>query len=100
VQSSSAPRWRSLPPEAIAVRQWDGEFVVRTERTGNSHLLGPLAGRVLEVLLAAGNALQADELLPRLGAATPVMEANEVLETVEEVLVEFQRLGLAELDST
>src|SRR5208283_6243404 len=57
MSSLSAPRWRSVPPDAIVWREWDGEFVVRNERSGSSHLLGTLAGSVLQVLLRADGAL-------------------------------------------
>ena len=99
MQSPSAPRWRSAPSQAIALRKWDGEFVVRNERTGNSHLLGPLAGRVLGVLLDAGDALDAAEIAVRLEPAASPIEADEAQDDVEDVLAEFRRLGLAELDS-
>ena len=83
--------------QAIALRQWDGEFVVRNERTGNSHLLGPLAGRVLGVLLEAGDSLDAAEIAARLAPSASSVEANEAQDDVEDVLAEFRRLGLAEL---
>ena len=96
MQSPSAPRWRSVPIDAIALREWDGEFVVRNERTGSSHLLGPLAGHVLGILLRAGGALEATEIAARLEAAGSALETIEARDAVETVLVEFRRLGLAE----
>jgi PqqD family protein of HPr-rel-A system len=99
LQSPSAPCWRSVPSQAIAFREWDGEFVVRNERTGNSHLLGPLAGRVLGVLLDAGDCLDAAEIAARLEPSASSTEASEAQDDVEDVLAEFRRLGLAELDS-
>ena len=93
---SSAPHWRSVPVDAIVWREWDGELVVRNERSGSTHLLGPLAGAVLRVLLEAGAALSVPEIAARLGdppngTADPALHA-----AVEVTLSEFHRLGLAE----
>jgi hypothetical protein len=73
--------------------------VVRNERTGNSHLLGLLAGRVLGVLLDAGDSLNAAEIAARLEPSGSSIEASEAQDDVEDVLAEFRRLGIAELDS-
>ena len=64
---SPAPGWRSVPPDAISWHEWDGEFVVRNERSGSSHLLGPLAGRVLQVLLEADTPLCVTDIAVKLG---------------------------------
>jgi len=95
---SSAPHWRSVPVDAIVWREWDGELVIRNERSGSTHLLGPLAGAVLRVLLGAEAALSAADIAARLddpqnSAADPALHA-----AVEEVLSEFRRLGLAEAE--
>jgi len=100
LQPPSPLRWRSVPAHAIALREWDGECVVRNEATGNSHLLGPLAGRVLGILLGAGESLGADEIAARLEAAAPDTEASDGPGAIEAVLAEFRRLGLAESEST
>jgi len=92
LQHSSAPRWRSVPPHAVAWREWGGEFVVRNERTGSSHLLGPLAGRVLCILLAASGPLEAAEIAAKL-------DDSGQIGMIAEALAEFHRLGLAELES-
>ena len=68
---SSAPHWRSVPPDAIVWREWDGEFVVRNERSGSSHLLGPLAGRVLQIFLDAKGGLRVADIAVKLAAAWP-----------------------------
>jgi hypothetical protein len=89
-----------VPRYEIALREWDGEFVVRNESTGNSHLLGLLAGRVLSVLLDARGPLGAAEIATRLDTAVLPMETGQTHDAVEEVLAEFCRLGLAEPEST
>lgn len=81
-----ASLWRCVPLDALAWREWDGEWVVRNERSGSTHHLGPLATEILKVLLASSTGLSSAELASRLGADTT---------GVDEVLSEFRRLGLA-----
>ena len=85
--------WRSVPIEALVWREWDGEIVVRNERSGSTHLLGPLASQVLKVLAAADRPLTSAEVEDRL-AATGSSPGTAV--EVAAVLSEFGRLGLAE----
>ena len=99
MSSISALRWRSVPPAAIVWREWDGEFVVRNERSGSSHLLGPLAGRVLQVLLEANGVLRVADIAARLGEEPAATATPDARAAIEEVLSEFQRLGLAEAES-
>ena len=99
MQSSSTPRWGSLAANAIVWREWDGEFVVRNERTGNSHLLGTLAGRVLGVLLDAREPLAPAEIAARVKRAFPEISAGSEVAAIETTLAEFHRLGLAELET-
>ena len=98
MSSLSAPRWRSIPPAAIVWREWDGEFVVRNERSGSSHLLGALAGRVLQVLLEANCVLSVADIAARLSEEPAVMAAPDWCAAIEGVLFEFQRLGLVEAE--
>ena len=97
MSSPSALRWRSVPPDAIAWREWDGEFVVRNERSGSSHLLGPLAGSVLQLLLEADGAMSVADIAARLGDPGAAAAAgSEEYAAIDAVLSEFKRLGLAE----
>jgi PqqD family protein of HPr-rel-A system len=94
--SAYALRWRSVSPDAIAWREWDGELVVRNERTGSSHLLAPLAGRVLQVLLEADDALSVADIAAGLGSESAAAIASDRYAVIDAVLSEFHRLGLAE----
>jgi hypothetical protein len=95
MSSAFAPHWRSAPPDTIVWREWDGEFVVRSERSGSSHLLGPLAGRVLQVLLEADGALSVEAIASRLDDP-PVAPADpELCAAIDKALSEFRRLELA-----
>jgi PqqD family protein of HPr-rel-A system len=96
MSASSALRWRSVPPDAIAWREWEGEFVVRNERSGSSHLLGPLAGSVLQVLLEAHAALSVADISAALGDHPAATAAPDPKPAIDAVLSEFRRLGLAE----
>ena len=93
--SQPAPRWRSVAPDAIVWREWEGEFVLRNERTGSSHLLSPLAGSVLQVLLHSDRALTSIDIATRLGQAHAVATDADGCAAIDEVLSEFHRLGLA-----
>jgi hypothetical protein len=96
MSSASAPQWRCVPPDAIVWREWDCEVVVRNERSGSSHLLGPLAGRVLQVLLEADNALGVEAIAARLGDPQTGEADVDGCAAIDEVLAEFHRLELAE----
>jgi PqqD family protein of HPr-rel-A system len=93
MSSLSALRWRSVRPDAIAMREWDGEFVVRNECSGSTHLLGSLAGRVLQVLLETGRPLDVPGIAAKLGGRFQVFDQRS---SIDAVLAEFERLGLAE----
>lgn len=92
------PRWRGVAAEAIVWREWDGEFVVRNERSGSSHLLGALAGQVLQCLLEADAALSAAEIVQRLGGPSAAAADSDLYAAIDKVLAEFHRLGLAEAE--
>jgi PqqD family protein of HPr-rel-A system len=91
----SAPRWRSVRPDAIALSEWDGEFVVRNECSGSTHLLGLLAGRVLQILLEANGPLDVAAIADRIVGSSGI-PASEEHDPIDAVLAEFKRLGLAE----
>ena len=95
MSSPSALRWRSVPPDAIAWHEWDGEFVVRNERSGSTHLLAPLAGSVLQVLLDADGALSVADIAVLLGYSAAAAAPDEYA-AIDAVLSEFKRLGLAQ----
>src|SRR5436309_4873707 len=96
LSSLSLPRWRSMSPDAIVSREWNGEFVVRNERSGSSHLLGTLAGKVLQILVEADCALSVAEIATRLDDPLAVAPDSEWCAAIDEVLAEFHRLELAE----
>jgi len=92
--SVPALRWRAVPREALAWRDWNGDFVVRNHCSGSTHLLGPLAGRVLLALIAIDRAATVDDLATELQAPAAI-EEPDWRASIEGVLSEFKRLGLA-----
>lgn len=87
-------RWRGLPGEGLAWREFDDEAVVRNARTGSTHLLEALPAEILRILSAADRPLTAAEVADRLGD-----NDGAWAHAIEEVLNDFQRLGLAEREA-
>jgi len=87
-------RWRAVPREDLAWRSWNGDFVFRNQCTGSTHLLGPLAGEVLLLLSARDHPATIDDLAAALTASAGV-PAVDCAGAIEEMLPEFERLGLA-----
>src|SRR5450432_486098 len=96
MSSVSAPPWRSTSSNDIVWQEWDDEFVVRNERSGSTHMLGALAGKVLLVLLDTDHALSVAEIASRLDNPQAAPADAILYAAIDEVLVEFQRLELAE----
>lgn len=88
-------RWRSVPRQALAWRDWDGDVVVRNHHSGSTHLLAPLAGRVLAALAALDAAVTVDDLAVALETPAGVC-GPDWSSSIEGVLAEFERLGLAQ----
>ena len=93
-------RWRALPDDALAWREWGGEVVVFSEQTGSTHLLGELAGVVLRRLVAAEDGASAAAIATGLSDDPGDAEPAGWTEAVAKVLSEFARLGLAQPDKS
>ena len=94
--SASALRWHTVPPEALTWRELDGDLVVRNACSGSTHLLEPLAGRVLRALIDTSKGMTIEDLVARLHPDTAPEGRAEGFAAIEAVLSELQRLGLAE----
>lgn len=66
--------------------------MVRNAESGKTHLLSPLAGEVLQILLTTQTALTITEIADRLRAGDP--EGPEWSEAVAEALPGLERHGL------
>jgi len=87
----SAVRWHTVSRQALTLREFDEELVVRNAATGSTHLLQPLAAEVLTLLMETGDGMTAAQLAASLGD-----EGGGGIAAMEELLQEFKRLGLAE----
>lgn len=88
--------WR-LAAQDLQWRSWDDQLVVYHPASGDTHLLHPVAGQLLDSLAHAP--ADTDALTTQLA---PVLEAandkqGELLEQLERLLVELERLGLVEV---
>jgi PqqD family protein of HPr-rel-A system len=109
----ASPMWRVPHASALRWREWDGEFVVYHELSGDTHRLNAVAGRVLQLLTA--EPMTVDMLTVRLaespGALSPEPEAGspgpraespeprvESPEPIADLLSRLSDLGLIEPD--
>jgi Fe2+ or Zn2+ uptake regulation protein len=85
-------RWHTVSPELISCRELDGELVVRNAETGNTHLLSPLAGEVLRILLEANETMSSADIAGRLRGDEG--DDPQLPAAVAEVLPKMERQGL------
>ena len=88
-------RWSAVPADALAWRQFEDEIVVRNARTASTHHLEGLSAEVLRALIEVGGPVTVDELAARLGLEGD-NAADQWRSAIQEVLREFERVGLAE----
>ena len=93
-------RWRAVPPDALAWREWDDEVVVFNQNTGSTHLLNEIGGEVLRRLIAAERGATVEALAAGLSADPSAADDAGWAGAVAEVLSEFARLGLAQPDKS
>lgn len=55
-ETSGALRWRLVPGQLLRARQWDGEFVLYNDLSGDTHLIDAAAMDFLLQLQAGGAA--------------------------------------------
>lgn len=85
-------RWHTVPPEVLSWRDLDDQLVVRNAQSGNTHLLAPLAGEVLRILLSANETMTLAEIADRVRGEEP--EDPEWAAAVADVLPGLERQGL------
>jgi len=88
----AARRWRVPFHAALSWREWDGEFVVRDERSGSTHLLDARAGSVFSCLVAASAGAGVAEIAVHVLDPT---DSTDPAPAIEAVLIELERIGLA-----
>jgi hypothetical protein len=88
-------RWSAVPADTLAWREFEGEIVVRNARTASTHHLEGLSAEVLRALIEAGGPLTVGELAAHLGVEGDNAD-DQWRSAIQEVLREFERVGLAE----
>ena len=86
--------WRVPHASKLHWRQWDQEFVVYHEGSGDTHRLNELAARALQTLCA--DALSVEALANRLAQDVPVPPDGTPSTTLAELLGQLLELGLIE----
>jgi PqqD family protein of HPr-rel-A system len=92
----AAVKWRPVSSEDICWREWDGEVVAYGGRTGNTHLLNPLSGLVLRQLAEACSPLSLQELTESIRQRESIESGIPLIEAIETIIAELERLGLVE----
>lgn len=82
------PGWRLARGQHLCHYQWDGEFVLYNDLSGDTHLLGTAAMRLLEAL-APGARSQAE-----LDTCLPAASRGEA--ELADILADLERLALIE----
>ena len=98
--TSPARRWHCSHKNSIALKGWEGEYVCFLEHRDTNHHLTLVAGTILEVLLQADQSLSANELYTLVFGAEEIGDCDfdhaEGVSSLESILYEFERIGLAE----
>jgi PqqD family protein of HPr-rel-A system len=87
-------RWRIPDAKSLAWHELDDELVLRNDVTGSTHLLDSLSAELLLTLVRAKTPLSSDELAGMLAAEGE--PPQEIAPSIEAMLSEFQRMGIAE----
>ena len=89
------PSWQPSGPHLLAVREWDDEFVVYNEATGDTHHLGTLAGDVLLTLLDHPDGMAEPALIAETARHVVVPDRAELDAEIGHVLARLAQLRLA-----
>lgn len=86
--------WRLIAEHGPVVHQWDGEYVVYAELSGDTHILDVVGGEVLMMLQSGAVETQS---IHRRVADLLELPADEMLAArVDSILDRFDRAGLIE----
>ena len=86
--------WRIIPGQELHYREWDDEFVLYNNLSGDTHLLGVSAIHLLRALSA--NAANEDDLTTAMCASLELEGDDEVKSEVQNLLRDLQSLSLVE----
>jgi PqqD family protein of HPr-rel-A system len=91
-------RWRSCA-EDFDWRDWDGDVVVRSRVTGDTHSLDPLSSSVWLTLLNLGGAVTSAQLLQAWTDERDPAPSEDELTALGNVLTELHKRGLVVRES-
>jgi PqqD family protein of HPr-rel-A system len=86
--------WITPDGAEILMRNWGDEYVVHSQVTGDTHLLGLVPATALKLLQEHPSG--SIDLAARVAQALKLEPDEEFLTLVEQTLADFKRLGLAE----
>ena len=88
------PRWRVAADASFRWRQWDGEYVLYHDNSGDTHRLHAVGARVLELL--GSRTMSAPDLLHQLVAENGGDADPELASELDQLLVRLHDLGLTD----
>jgi PqqD family protein of HPr-rel-A system len=88
--------WRLRPGQALRHRQWDDEYVLYNDLSGDTHLLG---GAAIEILLALARGPATDAALAALVEGEFDIDPADAAAETGELLALLQRLSLITPDA-
>ena len=86
-------RWCAVPDNAVGWRDWQGEVVAFSHKTGSTHLLGELGSEIFRRLRAAERGATVDALTADLTHGLNSTGVAAWTRAVAEVLSDFARRG-------
>ena len=90
----AAQTWRTLGPEPLEWRCWDGDYVVYSPFSGTTQALDILTGEVLKAIMS-GQANRAD-IHAAIAAFLDVDDDAQLAATLRDVLARLEDAGLIE----
>jgi PqqD family protein of HPr-rel-A system len=88
------PTWQVPPGSTFHWREWDGDYVLYHEQSGDTHFLSAFAARVVECL--GDEPLAEEALCQSLSADYTVNPDRTMPEAMRALLVQLEELGLVE----
>jgi PqqD family protein of HPr-rel-A system len=87
-------KWFVAPTVDLKWRCWDDELVVYHVQSGDTHLLNPLAGHILQSLQL--HAQSADELVASAARTFELEPDDQLTRQIQQCLEQFDEVGLIE----
>ena len=91
---TKAPKWRAPSGSRLHWRSWDDEFVVYDSASGDTHLLDSVPAETLKILERQSANLS--ELVDMVAASLTIEADSELSTYLDELLSQFEKLGLVE----